>query len=96
MKKIILGFALFAFIGTTSATTLVVADNVCICDDNGKEKGKKKNKKKDCAKAEKACSGTKTAEGEAEAKPACAKSKAEGKACCAKKAEAAAPAPEVQ
>jgi hypothetical protein len=87
MKKIILAFALFAYIGTTTASALVSTDNVCVVDNN--EKGKEKKKKKGATtEAGKSCSGEKA---QSDAKPACAKSQAEGKSCCAKKAEAAAP-----
>lgn len=82
MKRIFLALALFAYIGSTSATSLVTTDNVCIsiCDDKGK--GKNKKKKKECSKEAST----------SETKAGCSKSaSSEKKACCAKKAEAAAP-----
>jgi hypothetical protein len=76
MKKIFLALALFAYIGSTSAVSLVKEDATCICFNEEKGKEKKKKNKKQCADSAKA-----------EDKKDCSSAKAaEGKSCCAKKA----------
>ena len=76
MKKIFLLFALIAFVGTTTVTPVLAADNAIVsCEKCGGDKDKKCNKK--CSsKDKKAC-----AKGE---KKGCCAAKAEGKSCAGK------------
>lgn len=84
MKNLFLALALVGYIGTTTASSIVLSNDNAICFHE--EKGKKDKKKKKCSKSTKACSGTK-AEGE-EKTEAKSCDKTATKACCAKKVDA--------